>query len=209
MRLTTLHHFHHHAGSRHARETCVAVATALSPTGCVIRVGTPRGTNSGLDFVRRTIEDPDFLRNLAARLARLGVDAEDALSDTVAELLLDAVALRFDPTRGTLLDFAAGIGRRLSANRRRRQRRIREVGEFPELESPARRCPVEEADELGRLRAALEQLPARDRELIERRYGVGSAEPLPTPVGGSDRGRLARAREKLRELLAGGGGEPD
>ncbi|MBL9118513.1 MAG: sigma-70 family RNA polymerase sigma factor [Phycisphaerae bacterium] len=152
--------------------------------------------------MRRTIEDPEFLRSLAGRLARLGVDAEDALADTVAELLLEVVALRFDPDRGTLLDFAAGIGRNLSANRRRRERRFRALDEFPELEAPAQGCPVEEADELERLRAALGKLPARDRELIERRYGVGSVGPLPTPVGGSDRGRLARAREKLRELLA-------
>lgn len=209
MRLTSLHHSDDRVGSCDSRGPCVADAISLSPTGSFIRVAGPNHTESRPDFVRRTIGDPEFLRSLAARLARLGVDAEDALADTVAELLLEVVALRFDPTRGTLLDFATGIGRKLSANRRRRQRRIREVGDFPELEAPVRRCPVEEADELGRLRAAIEQLPARDRELIERRYGVGSAEPLPTPVGGSDRGRLARAREKLRELLACSGGEAE
>lgn len=140
-------------------------------------------------------------RALAGHGNRLG----DLMGAVTARMLEPRVATKYDPSRGSVLQFAIGIARKVAQEESRRNRRCaRGVVALAAQEIPAapERCPLERAELSTRIAAELASLPDRDRELVVRRFGFGAPDPASEPLSGSDRGRLVRILRRMRGRLA-------
>lgn len=151
------------------------------------------------------------------RYAWLLIGSDAAAADVVQETfiaLLDGTA-RFDPARGSCAAYLCGIARHLTA--RQFDVRIETSDEIEALvdrrgtahEIGAPPLPLSQAERtqaLDRLYAAIRRLPPHYRdvlvlvELQELSYAEVAA--VTGIELGTVRSRLARARERLRELLA-------
>ena len=151
-------------------------------------------------------------------LARLGGPA--CADELASEVFLVAFARRatYEPARGSVSSWLYGIATNLARTRARREGRAaravcRLASETGAAVAAAGRTrtedPTEIGDELARVRAALDLLPAAHREVLvlyawEELPYQELARVLGVEVG-TVRSRLARARAGLRELLAGSG----
>lgn len=146
-----------------------------------------------------------FSRQFLDRLiSRLRGD-RDLASDVVVRLLEPRVRTKYEPSRGSLLDFAIGVARYVRLERGRLSRtRVRTVLLETSLEalvSPVGRGPSEDARRL-RLEQELARLSPQDRAVLARRFGLDGAVVDGSPQSGRDRSRLARALGRLRIRLA-------
>ena len=127
-----------------------------------------------------------------------GSDAEDVTSETFERALRYRDS--FDPRKGAPLAWLLGIARSTLAGRRLR------VHEQLDAEAAAGADDIEEqvAARLD-LRAALERLEERDRELISLRYGADLSSKQIGELLGLEPGAvdvsLHRARSRLRAAL--------
>jgi len=111
---------------------------------------------------------------------------------------------RFDPTRGEPRAWLFGIVRNAALDELRRRRRHAEMAVEPvDADASAMAASVEESERRIALGAALDGLPAADRELIALKFfaGLDNAEIAAVlEISESNAGtRLHRAMSKLRE----------
>ena len=143
---------------------------------------------------------------------RFQVDSADTADDLTAEVFLRAVrsAERFDPERGAARSWLFRIAQNVLRDHARRERRRRQVSlsDLRDLGSDAP-SPEERVlwqEEVGRLVAALAELPEGDRLLVSLRYGSGLSTAEAAEVLGvrepAVRTRLWRALGRLRKVLA-------
>lgn len=126
-------------------------------------------------------------------------DVQDAFQATFL------VLIRKNPTirrPGALASWLHGVSRRVSKRIKRQHRTLRLVAD---VATAAPSCPVEVRDELQLVHKAIDRLPEKYRLPVVLFYLEGltqeeTAARLRWPVG-SVRGRLARARERLRRDL--------
>jgi RNA polymerase sigma-70 factor (ECF subfamily) len=114
---------------------------------------------------------------------------------------------RFDPRRGEPRAWLFGIARNAALDELRRRGRQAELAAEPTDLDAAVEAGAERSEQRLALRAALEQLAPRERELIALKFfaGLGNAE-IASVVGISESNagtRLHRAVTKLREALDG------
>lgn len=143
---------------------------------------------------------------------RFQLDSADAADDLTAEVFLRAVrsAGRFDPNRGAARSWLFRIAQNTLRDHLRRERRRPQVSlsDLRDLRadgpSPEERLLWRE--EVGRLLAALAELPEADRELVSLRYGGGFSTAEVAEVlkvrEAVVRTRLWRALGRLRKVLA-------
>ena len=142
---------------------------------------------------------------------RFQLGSADEADDLTADVFLRAVrfAERFDPIRGTARSWLFRIAQNLLRDHGRRERRQRQVplSFFRDLhaDAPSPEERVLWQEEVGRLLAALAELPASDRELVSLRYGSGLSTAEAAEVLGvrepAVRTRLWRALGRLRMAL--------
>jgi RNA polymerase sigma-70 factor (ECF subfamily) len=125
---------------------------------------------------------------------------------------------RFDPARGSLRAWLYGIASNVARTQARKEHRRRGATERAAVGAVEAVSPIDTAiddlasqDQLQRVRAALGHLPAADRELVvlyawEELSYEEIAAVLEIKVG-TVKSRLARARARLRELVASSGKE--
>jgi RNA polymerase sigma factor (sigma-70 family) len=127
-------------------------------------------------------------------------DAEDAFQATFLVLIRRAGSVR---RPGSLASWLHGVAYRIALRIKRGSRASRLLDDPPGRHA---RCPVEEREELAILHQEIDRLPPKYRIPVVLCYlqGMthdGAAAQLRWPVG-TVRGRLARARDRLRERLA-------
>lgn len=148
------------------------------------------------------------LFSIALRIVRERSEAEDVLHD--AFVAVSERAGQYVKERGSVGAWLVALVRNLSIDRaRRRERRgalVREV--LPHEPPPSVRDPerlASEADERAKIRAALERLPAPQRQTLEVAFFEGLSYPEiaareNVPLG-TIKSRAARALAALREAL--------
>ena len=142
---------------------------------------------------------------------RFQLGSADEADDLTADVFLRAVraADRFDPARGTAQSWLFRIARNALRDHGRRERRRRTVSltglRDLRTDAPSPEERVLWAEEVGRLLAALAELPDGDRELVSLRYGSGLSTTEVAEVLGvreaAVRTRLWRALGRLRKVL--------
>ncbi len=161
-----------------------------------------------LDGVRGPFEDPvahsAFLQRLAVDLVGRGSDADDLAQDAWVELLRSDRAVR-DPR-----PFSRGVLRNLFWRSLRRPR----PSQVHDVEADGDPSLEHEREELrADVRAAVDELPDREAEVVRLRYFEGlsaravaarSGRPLKTVQG-----QLARAQERIRDRLQSRWGEDE
>ena len=126
-------------------------------------------------------------------------DVEDAFQATFLVLIRNAGSVR---RPGSLASWLHGVAFRIALRIKRDNRPGRLLDDPPGRQAP---CPVEEREDLAVLHQEIDRLPPKYRLPIVLCYLEGmthdvAATQLDWPVG-TVRGRLARARERLRERL--------
>jgi RNA polymerase sigma factor (sigma-70 family) len=126
-------------------------------------------------------------------------DAEDAFQATFLVLIRRASSVR---QPGSLTSWLHGVAYRIALRIKRGNRPGRLLDDPPGRQAP---CPVEEGEGLAILHQEIDRLPPKYRLPIVLCYLEGmthdvAATELHWPVG-TVRGRLARARDRLRERL--------
>lgn len=140
-------------------------------------------------------------------------DVEECASDAFHAAWRQAQ--RFDPARAPLRTWLLMLAKYAALERRRQLIRQAKV-EAPALirdtipaATPHPGDALAEAEERGRLQAALRLLPTLDRDLIYRRHFLGEPTTVLAAAYGLSRqavdNRLWRARRQLRALLAADG----
>jgi RNA polymerase sigma-70 factor (ECF subfamily) len=142
---------------------------------------------------------------------RFHVTSPDEAEDLAAETFLRAFrgAARFDPARASVKTWILSIARNAVRDHRRRAR-VRRHLPLAGLRDLASDHPSPEErllwqEQVGRLLAAMQRLPERDREILGLRYG-SELEPagIAATLGIRDaaaRTRLWRALQRLRAEL--------
>ena len=141
----------------------------------------------------------------AAHLLADPNDVEDAFQATFLVLIRKAETIR---RPGSLASWLHGVAHRTAVRLKRPSRTIRLMTDPAER---PHRCPVEDREQTGHLHREIERLPEKYRLPIVLCYLEGlthddAAAQLRWPVG-TVRGRLARARDRLRERLSRNGVE--
>lgn len=129
----------------------------------------------------------------------------DLASDVLVRMLEPHVLAKYDPDRGSLLDFALGIAKYVRLEESRRSRRRLPTIPLTSALAVAGQCGAcrwESHERLSRLAMELERLPGRDRRLIFRRFGLQLAEREALPMNSDERARLSRALRRLRSRLS-------
>jgi RNA polymerase sigma-70 factor, ECF subfamily len=169
------------------------------------RAGDPRAL--GVIFDRHG--GPAF--SLAYRMCgRRGV-AEEIVQE--AFLSLWRTGARYDRARGSVRSWVLAVVRNRAIDRFRMDREVREEGLAERIAAPERtELVVEQRDEAGRVRGALEALPGEQRRVIELAYFGGFshtqiAELLELPTG-TVKGRMRLGLTRLRETLSVAGARP-
>jgi RNA polymerase sigma-70 factor (ECF subfamily) len=149
------------------------------------------------------------LFSVAVRILGDAAEAEEAVQDVFVQIWDKAAS--FDETLGSAFHWALSITRHRCVDRlRSRQRRARLAEEF-QTNMASRDYPLVEntsslqADDSGRIRAALNSLPEDQRQPIELAFFGGKthleiAELLKQPLG-TIKARIRRGMLKLRESL--------
>jgi len=149
--------------------------------------------------------------SLALRILQYRADAEDVVQEAFAQAL--AQAARYDVQRGVVAAWLLTLARSRAIDRlrSRRARPDRAGGETPVADvADAAATPdlqLLSAEQVGRVRAALRDLPALQRVTLELAYYEGLshaeiAEQLEQPLG-TVKTRIRQGMIRLREALAG------
>jgi RNA polymerase sigma-70 factor (ECF subfamily) len=149
--------------------------------------------------------------SLAFRILHDGMEAEDVVQEVFAQVWKQAS--RYDASRGVVLAWLLTLTRSRAIDRLR-ARRARGAGSSDERalqqitdSSPPADLQVLSFEQVGRLRAALDELPMLQRSAIELSYFEGLthvevAAQLEQPLG-TVKTRIRLALRKLREVLEG------
>jgi RNA polymerase sigma-70 factor, ECF subfamily len=148
--------------------------------------------------------------SIALRILRNSADAEDIVQDVFSQAWRQAA--RYDATRGTVAAWLLTLARSRAIDRLR-SRRARPDDVAAELDPNipdtgiAADLQIQSAQQVERVRAALEELPALQRIVLELAYYEGLthveiAERLEQPLG-TVKTRIRQAMLRLRESLAG------
>jgi RNA polymerase sigma-70 factor (ECF subfamily) len=149
--------------------------------------------------------------SLAFRILHDGMEAEDVVQEVFAQVWKQAS--RYDASRGVVLAWLLTLTRSRAIDRLR-ARRARGAGSSDERalqqitdSSPPADLQVLSSEQVGRLRAALDELPMLQRSAIELSYFEGLthvevAAQLEQPLG-TVKTRIRLALRKLREVLEG------
>ena len=109
----------------------------------------------------------------------------------------------FDPRRGTQRAWLFGIARNAALDELRRRKRAAVLSDEPLADEPAAESEAEAAERRATVRAALDGLDPRDRELISLKFhaGLGNAEiGAVLGISANNAGtRVHRALTRLRE----------
>lgn len=164
--------------------------------------GAGNGCPGGLpDEVREALASPGFVGRVLAMCRQ--PEAEEVAAETLSRLCDPQVGGRHDSSRGSVLQFASGVRRRVEMERRRDERRAgrRSLNDNPpdQASNPLGLLIVEET--LTRVVALLNTLPPRDRDLVRRRFGFCSSRA--GALTNTERSRVARALHLLRDLASG------
>ena len=149
------------------------------------------------------LRSPDFLRELADWSQGLRVDPEEVVAEILARLCDPAIGGKYRADKGLPIQFAIGIGRRVTQEVSRRNRRhisLTESDMHAQVNQPG---PLEHLlthEQAEEVRSAVATLPARDRNLVLRRFSLGAEERA--PMTGSERCRLSRVLSMLQESLS-------
>ncbi len=148
--------------------------------------------------------------SLALRILRNSADAEDIVQDVFSQAWRQAG--RYDATRGTVAAWLLTLTRSRAIDRlRARRARPDDVAAEPDPNVPdagiAADLQIQSAQQVELVRAALEELPALQRIVLELAYYEGLthveiAERLEQPLG-TVKTRIRQAMLRLRESLAG------
>jgi RNA polymerase sigma-70 factor (ECF subfamily) len=150
---------------------------------------------------------------------RIGPDDADTM---VGEIFLIAFEkrARYDLDRNSARPWLYGIATNLLAKHRRREaRRLRATARLAAAQSPLAdladrvAATIDAADQWPRVADAVARLPAGERDALLLHVWEGLsyedvAAALDVPIG-TVRSRINRARRRLHELAAAGGGEDD
>lgn len=161
--------------------------------------------SSGVTALRRVVCSEAGRRILLANLQGHHEPAEDLLAEIVARLLDPRIASRYDPARSHPVQFALGVAKNVISEARRRGKRRWRVGSFEEEPLDEGESPVEQASRADLWRVVeheISLLPARDRDLICRRFGVCGAQRDERVAPGCARSHLSRVLRRLRVRLS-------
>lgn len=159
--------------------------------------------------VEELLEDGAFLHAYCERLLGDPVAAEDIVQETYLYAVKNLDRLE---RRGSYAPWLATVARRRSANEVRRRVRHDLVSEVPDDPSCVEDDPADTAvtqDTLARVRAALDELSPRERDLLERQVldGLSISElvGVDDSTASSVKSVLNRARAKLRAAVEDAG----
>jgi RNA polymerase sigma-70 factor (ECF subfamily) len=149
--------------------------------------------------------------SLAVRILRDAPDAEDTVQEVFAQAWRQAS--RYTATRGAVIAWLLTLARsraidRLRARRARPEGASNDAAAIPLIDaSPPIEHQLLSAEQIARVRAALDDLPLLQRVTIELAYFEGLshveiADRLEQPLG-TVKTRIRLAMGKLREMLGG------
>ena len=148
-----------------------------------------------------------MLRYIAGGILDRPQDREDCLAQV--RLKLWESRARYDPARSSPATWLTALCRSAAVDHLRRLRR-QESGELPETHPDPAPGPEEQLLQKERIQAlerALNALPARDRNLVYRKYYyLQSTARMAAELGLTERaveGKLYRIRRKLQKQLGG------
>jgi RNA polymerase sigma-70 factor, ECF subfamily len=151
--------------------------------------------------------------SLALRILQNRADAEDVVQEVFAQVWTQA--RRYEGERGSVAGWMLMMARSRAIDRlRARRARPEAAGQTPDTQNMADRSPTQDVlllsnEEVGKLRQALDALPAVQRTALELAYYEGLthaeiADRLSEPLG-TIKTRIRQAVIKLRESLTGRG----
>jgi len=156
---------------------------------------------TGTEFRSAFHEHKDAVYRFAWRMTNSPGAAEDIVQDVFLSVLRHPK--RFDDTRGQLRSFLLGIARNLALKRWREENRWDVLEDEQFVAEPVELARGEISRIVGE---AINSLPPLQREvLVLAEYEGFSAEEIARTVEaevGTVKGRLHRARENLRRMLA-------
>jgi RNA polymerase sigma-70 factor (ECF subfamily) len=156
---------------------------------------------TGTEFRSAFHEHKDAIYRFAWRMTNSPGAAEDIVQETFLSLLRNPG--RFDETRGPLRGFLLGVARNLALKRWREDNRWDALDDNQFVAEPVDLSRGETAKLVGE---AIRSLPPLQREvLVLAEYEGMSLEEIARAVEaevGTVKGRLYRARENLRRMLA-------
>ena len=140
---------------------------------------------------------------LALRIVRERREAEDLLHDVFLEVW--RTAKDYDPDRGRVRTWLTIRMRSRALDLQKSARVSRNVGDDSVLDRVASDTDIADSPDRARVRKALGDLPAEQRQVLELGYFEGLscseiAEKLGTPIG-TVKSRVAAALGKLRQYL--------
>ena len=151
--------------------------------------------------------------SLALRILQNRADAEDVVQEVFAQVWTQA--RRYEGERGSVAAWMVMMTRSRAIDRlRARRARAETGGQTPAAQNVADMAPTQDvlllsSEEVGKLRQALDALPAAQRTALELAYYEGLthaeiADRLSEPLG-TIKTRIRQAVIKLRESLTGRG----
>ena len=158
-------------------------------------------------FAETVLPHLDAAFNYARWLTRNDADAEDVVQDACVRAMRFFSSLRDDDARGWLFAIVRNTwysraSRRTAATE---GAPLKDAGSEPADQAPDPEARLLQQDTVGRVRAALEQLPSDFREVIVLRELEGlSYKEIAAMIGvpiGTVMSRLARGRERLLARL--------
>jgi DNA-directed RNA polymerase specialized sigma24 family protein len=156
--------------------------------------------------VERCLESREFLEQLAGAIDSRGDGGEEILAETLMRLVRAVRTGSYQPSRGSLLQFAIGISRRVRMEFARKAQRHRWSEDLPELVDPS--VPVDlmmRTEMLDQLNAVMEALSETERDILQKRYGIARGEGgRGAPFTPGERALLHRTIKKLRRLMRRG-----
>ena len=170
-------------------------------SGCIVAVACTRDRNR---FGELFAHFAPRLKNFFMRSGVAAAVAEDLAQDTM--LVVWHKAEYFDPARASAATWTFTIARNLRVDLRRRQRDPRLLEEFYNLApEPMPSDHVLSSERETRVRAALEQLPSDQADVIRRSFFDDAphseiARALDIPLG-TVKSRIRLAMDRLRSLV--------
>lgn len=148
-----------------------------------------------------------FLMSLAMRVVRDRREAEDLLHDVFLEAWRSAVD--YDPSRGRVRTWLAVRMRSRALDRQKSARVSRRAGDesvLERVESEGGASDIERTPDQQRVRGALADLSAEQRQIVELAYFDGlSCSEIATAIAvpiGTVKSRMAAAMARLRAAVA-------
>jgi RNA polymerase sigma-70 factor (ECF subfamily) len=156
---------------------------------------------TGAEYRRAFSEHKDAVYRFAWRMTGSAGASEDIVQEVFLALLRQPA--RFDAARGGMRSFLLGIARNVALKRWREEHRWAALDDEQFIAEPTDLVQGERAASVG---AAVQELPPLQREvLVMAEYEGMTLEEIARAVEaevGTVKGRLHRARENLRRMLA-------